>query len=152
MKQSTVSNEEFIEAWQKASSRREAAEQLDMTLQTISARAIRYRQAGIMLKRFRTANPHILDVAKLAKLAEKYGPLCDARNAPVKAQGKSTAPAKGKATKTPSKAKATKTPSKAKAMKVKAKAKSTPKKKAMPKDKPSAIASSDSSAPLPALL
>jgi hypothetical protein len=65
--------EEFVTAWQKATSLREAAEAMGASEQSVSARACHMRARGVPLKKM-SGGPAPLDISALAALAKKLAP------------------------------------------------------------------------------
>lgn len=68
-KRTEATPEEFVKTWQAADSLAEVAEKLGLTRHSASNRGMRYRNAGVKLKKFeRGRNP--IDVDALNKLCK----------------------------------------------------------------------------------
>jgi hypothetical protein len=65
-----VPPEDFIRAWQAASSAQEVADRLNMPRPIVLARASNYRKAGVKLKNMPRGPKRALDVAALNRLIE----------------------------------------------------------------------------------
>lgn len=71
----SVSPERFVEVWQRADSVEDAARQLGVTEGAARARASAYRKRGIpLVRKYRRGPVASLDIAALAKLAQKHAP------------------------------------------------------------------------------
>jgi hypothetical protein len=67
----SVPAEDFIRAWQSASSAQEVADRLKMPKPIVLARAANYRKAGVHIKKMPRRSNRRLDVAALNKLIEQ---------------------------------------------------------------------------------
>jgi hypothetical protein len=67
----SVSAEDFIRAWQAASSAQQVADRLKMPKPIVLARASTYRKAGVHLKKMPRGSNRRLDVAALNRLIEQ---------------------------------------------------------------------------------
>ena len=70
LKNGAVSPEEFVRIWQAAGSVREVAKKTGVDKQSVEARAVRYRRAGVPLKKFDRGHATPLDIARLKRIAE----------------------------------------------------------------------------------
>ena len=64
----------FVEVFQKAGSLAEVAEKLGMTKNSVAARAVKLRQAGVPLKNMPRGGGKRVDYAALAALANSLAP------------------------------------------------------------------------------
>ncbi len=66
-----VSPEDFIRAWQSSETAQEVADKLKMPKAIVLARASKYRQDGVKLKKVKKRHKRKLDVAELNKMIEQ---------------------------------------------------------------------------------
>ena len=65
----------FVRTWQQSNSIAEAATRLNMPCDVVRARAIRYRQKGVNLKKMpRSQNKNVFDVDMLNRIAKESLP------------------------------------------------------------------------------
>ena len=72
-KHTSISAEEFVEAWQKAESIEEMADKFGTEVLRLSSRAAVYRAKGVPLKKF-VGRGKTIDIAMLTQLAKDSGP------------------------------------------------------------------------------